>query len=70
MKLCGTLCLCGGITLEKTHHRDTEYPQRVTELVESYAEKRKGKAMRRASLGARGLVLCVDISARSNAQDN
>ena len=62
--------LCGGITLEKTHHRDTEYAQRVIELVESYAEKRKGKAMRRASRGARRVVLSLDISARSNSKTN
>ena len=70
MKLRGSLRLGGGIAPEKTYHGHTEYAQWATELVENYAEEGDGKAMRRASLGARGLVLCVDISARSNAQDN
>ncbi len=61
-------------SLRNLHHGDTEIPQRTTESsfsrVESYAEESKGKDMRRASLGARGVVLCLDISARTNSKDN
>ena len=70
MKLRGSLRLGGGIAPEKTYHGHTEYAQWATELVENYAEEGDGKAMRWASLGARGVVLCLDISARTNSKDN
>ena len=34
--LCGPLCLCGEITKEKNHHRDTEVTQRTTEKDQTY----------------------------------
>ena len=58
------------IAPEKTYHGHTEYAQWATELVENYAEENQGTAMRRSSLGARGVVLCLDISMRSNSKDN
>src|SRR3989442_14276449 len=31
VKLCESLCLCGGIAQEDAHHRGTEFTQRITE---------------------------------------